>query len=204
MYPKTKDLYENRKKTKKENRDRILEILTSVDLISATRLRQKSRLSAPIFAKHMRQLVDIEKIIGIRTDENDHRKRYYFLKEIGYTDEAVIEEIRRFSLLIHLIPIFEKYQKSKNKELLEQEIGKTFLTVAEDHFNIFKIAPKLIKFYGYPGSEKVKKEIGYDLSEIQDLIGAIRKHKEKFGGLGDEDLGVEKLLNKKYADTTEV
>lgn len=182
MYTKTKDLYENRKKTKKENRDRILEILTSVDLISATRLRQKSRLSAPVFAKHMKELLTREKLVGIKTDKNDQRKRYYFLKEIGYADSAVIEEIRRFSLLMHLIPIFEEYQKTKNAEKLEREIGRTFLTVAKSHFNIFEIAPKLIKFYGYPGSEKVEKEIGYDMSEIQDLIGAIRRHGEKFGG----------------------
>lgn len=200
MYPKTKDMYENRKKTKKENRDRILEILTSVDLISATRLRQKSRLSPPVFAKHMKELLTKEKLIGIKTDENDHRKRYYFLKEIGYSDSAVIEEIRRFSLLMYMVPIFEEYQKSKNAEKLEREIGKTFLTVAKDHFNIFEIAPKLIKFYGYPGSEEVEKEIGYDMSEIQDLIGAIRKHKEKFGGFGEADLDVEKLLKNKDED----
>jgi hypothetical protein len=187
MYTKTKDLYENRKKTKKENRDRILEILTSVDLISATRLRQKSMLSAPVFAKHMKELLDSEKIIGVKTDENDHRKRYYFLKEIGYTDEAVIEEIRRFSLLMYLVPVFEKYQKSKNAENLESEIGKVFLTVAKEHFNILEIIPKLIKFYGYPGDEKIKEEIGYDMTEIQDLIGAIRTHKEKFGAFSGED-----------------
>jgi hypothetical protein len=187
MYPKTKDIYENRKKTKKENRDRILEILTSVDIISATRLRWKSRLSAPVFAKHMKQLMDKEKIVGMKTDENDHRKRYYYLKEIGYTDEAVIEEIRRFSLLMYLVPLFEKYQKTKNKANLEIEIGKTFLTVAKEHFNIFEIVPQLIKFYGYPGDNKIKKEIGYDRTEIHDLIGDIRKHTEKFDGLSDED-----------------
>jgi hypothetical protein len=187
MYPKTKDIYENRKKTKKENRDRILEILTSVDMISATRLRRKSRLSAPVFAKHMKQLMDREKIVGIKTDENDHRKRYYFLKEIGYTDEAVIEEIRRFSLLLYLIPIFEKYIKTKNKANLEREIGKTFLTIAKEHFNIFVIVPQLIKFYGYPEDKKIKKEIGYDRTEIGDLIGDIRKHAEKFDGLSGED-----------------
>ena len=187
MYTKTKDIYENRKKTKKENRDRILEILTSVDMISATRLMKKSRLSAPVFAKHMKQLVDREKIVGIKTDENDHRKRYYFLKEIGYTDEAVIEEIRRFSLLMYLIPIFEKYLKTKNKANLEREIGKTFLTVAKAHFNIFEIVPQLIEFYGYPENEKIKKEIGYGRTDIADLIGNIRKHREKFGRLPSEE-----------------
>ncbi len=195
MYTKTKDIHEDSRKTKKENRDRILEILTSLDLISATRLRKKSGLSAPVFAKHMKQLVDREKIVGVKTDENDHRKRYYFLNEIGYTDEAVIEEIRRFSLLMYLIPIFEKYQKTKNKKDLERGIGRAFLTVAKEHFTIFEIVPQLIRFYGYPEDKKIKKEIGYDRTQIHDLIGSIRKHTEKFGRLKGED--VEKLLIEK-------
>lgn len=187
MYPKIKDTYEDHKKIKKENRDRILEILTSVDMVSATRLRRKSGLSAPVFARHMKQLMDREKIVGVRSDENDHRKRYYFLKEIGYTDEAVIDEIRRFSLLMYLIPLFEKYNKTKNKKELEAEIGKTFLTAAKEHFNIFEIVPQLIEFYGYTGDKKIKKEIGYDMAEIQDLIGSIRKHAEKFGRLSGKN-----------------
>ena len=187
MYTKMKGMYENRKKAKKQNGDRILEILTSKDLVSATRLRNECGLSAPIFAKHMKELCDIEKIVGTKTDDNDHRKRYYFLKEEGYTDEAVIEEIRRFSLLIYIVPAFEKYLKTKNADELESEVGRAFLTVSREHFNIFEIVPALIEFYGYPENEEVKKEIGYDKTEIVGLISKIRTHKEKYGRLMDEE-----------------
>ena len=187
MYPKMKDLYENRKKTRKENRNRILKILASVDMLSATRLRRACGLSSPVFANHIKTLRDREKIIGTRTDKNDHRKRYYFLKEKGYKDEAVVEEIRRLSLLEHLAPKFEEYTKTRNKETLEIEVGKTFLTLAKDHFKIFEVVPQLIKIYGYPEDEKIKRKIGFDSSEIENLIKRIREHKEEFARLSGED-----------------
>ena len=67
--------------------------------------------------------------------------------------------------------------------------------MAKEHFSIFEIVPKLIKFYGYPEDKKIKKEIGYDRTQIQDLIDSIRKHSEKLGSPIGED--VEKLLIEK-------